>query len=220
MADVEHKTLTYAEQHVIHFNEYANAAARTGASGLTASDVKKVALQTDNNSFWVLTDHDPVTWVQISYDPDITATAAELNKAADVSQGIELELWPTPSDHGYSGAVATMTVGENVSFGHALYMKSDGKWWKADADASSTMPVAAMAAETINADNSGLVLLFGFARDDSWAWTVGGVIYASTTAGSLTQTAPSGSGDQVQAVGVATHADRMLFNPALVTAEV
>ena len=57
-------------------------------------------------------------------------------------------------------------------------------------------------------------------RDDTWTWTVGGLIYVSTTTGTLTQTAPSGTGDQVQVVGYATHADRMYFNPSLVLVEV
>jgi len=124
------------------------------------------------------------------------------------------------SDHGYDGFTATMTVGENVVFGDALYLKSDGKYWKIDADASTTMPCTAMAVATILADASGKVMHYGYARDDSWAWTVGGMIYASTTSGALTQTAPSGSGDQVQIVGFATHADRMFFNPTYTLLEV
>lgn len=50
--------------HQIHNWEYANAAARTGASGFTSDDVHKIALQLDNNSFWLLTAITP-TWVAI-----------------------------------------------------------------------------------------------------------------------------------------------------------
>ncbi len=42
----------------------------------------------------------------------------------------------------------------------------------------------------------------------------------STTAGGLTQATVSGSGDQVQVVGYATHADRLFFSPDISTAEV
>ena len=66
MADISHKTLGYAEAHVFHFAEYANAAARTGAAGLATADLKKIALQTDDNTFWMLTGiGPPLVWVQV-----------------------------------------------------------------------------------------------------------------------------------------------------------
>jgi len=123
-------------------------------------------------------------------------------------------------DHTATGLTATETVGESVVFGNLLYMKSDGKWWKADADAAATMPGMRLALATASADATCETLLLGKARDDSWAWTVGGLIYASDTSGAITQTAPSGSGDQVQVVGYAYHADKMVFQPSPVLAEV
>jgi len=111
-------------------------------------------------------------------------------------------------------------VGESVAFPFLLYQKSDGKWWKADADAATTMPGLRMALESKSADAYCLMLVMGRVRDDDWAWTVGGLIYASTSAGGLTQTAPSGTGDQVQIVGHAYHADKMVFDPSPVIAEV
>ena len=65
MADISHKTLGYAEAHVIHFAEYANAAARTGAVGLTSADNKKVAFQSDTSTLWMLTDYSGPTWIQV-----------------------------------------------------------------------------------------------------------------------------------------------------------
>jgi len=41
----------------------------------------------------------------------------------------------------------------------------------------------------------------------------GGVLYASCTAGEVTLTAPSGSGDQVQVVGFALEAEKIMFKP-------
>ena len=75
-----------------------------------------------------------------------------------------------------------------------------------------------MATGTITANSTGVYLLNGIARNDSWAWTVGGPVYlstAGTTGSTLTQTAPTGSLDAVQVLGIATHADRMFFNPQL-----
>lgn len=118
------------------------------------------------------------------------------------------------TDHTATGITATMTAGENLVFGDACYIKSDGKLWKTDANAASTMPVVAMALATINAEAAGSVLMVGIARDDSWNWTVGGQVFASETAGALTQTAPTTSAAIVQAVGYALSADILLFKPS------
>jgi hypothetical protein len=124
------------------------------------------------------------------------------------------------TDHNTSGFVSEFTAGENVAFGNFCYFKSDGKMWKSDADASTTMPLMAMAVDTTNADATGTFMLWGYARDDTWNWTVGGLLYASTTAGEITQTAPSGDTDQVQAVGVAIGADYIWFLPDFTLVEV
>jgi hypothetical protein len=132
---------------------------------------------------------------------------------------IEMETAPSADTTAY-GVKFQDTAGESLAFGNLVYRKSDSKLWKTDADASTTMPGIAMAIASINADASGFFIQQGFVRDDSWNWTVGGLIYASTTAGAITQTAPTGSGDQVQVIGVAWTADIMLFNPSMVLVEV
>jgi hypothetical protein len=114
----------------------------------------------------------------------------------------------------------TLTAGENLSFGNLVYRKSDGKFWKVDADAAATMPAVAMALESISADATGSMLMLGWAKNSSWTWTVGGLLYASTTAGAITQTAPSGTGDQVQVVGWAYSATLIFFNPDYTLVEI
>ena len=49
-----HRTVTSVDAHIIHSYEYANASARTSASGFVSSDLGRVARQLDNGSFWVL----------------------------------------------------------------------------------------------------------------------------------------------------------------------
>lgn len=49
--------------HVVQAYEYADAATREAATGFTSDDIGKVAYQLDDNSFWMLTETDPV-WVQ------------------------------------------------------------------------------------------------------------------------------------------------------------
>lgn len=141
-----------------------------------------------------------------------TSDAISKKHTQNTDEDIIIDSTPD-SNTSASGIKATFTAGENLSFGDVCYIKSDGKMWKTDADAIATSYCVAMALGTINADASGTFLLLGIARDDSWAWTVGGAIYLSTTAGELTQTAPSGTDDCIVVVGIATHADRMYFKP-------
>lgn len=51
--------------HVAHDFEYADTAAREAATGLVAGDLKKLALQLDNNTLWILTATTP-TWVTVT----------------------------------------------------------------------------------------------------------------------------------------------------------
>jgi len=127
---------------------------------------------------------------------------------------------PTPdSDHQASGIISEATVGENVVFGECLYLKSDGKYWRTDADAAATtIGKLAVALATILANAAGPVLEKGYIRDDTWNWaTIGGAVYLSTTGGEFTQTAPSGAGDVVRIVGYAATADVIYFDPAALT---
>lgn len=133
--------------------------------------------------------------------------------------GVVLDATPG-ADQTVSGVTVPLTCGEAVAFGDICYVKSDGKAWLADASSDTTMPGIYMATATGAADDEISFLCLGFARNDAWAWTVGDLIYMSTTAGEMTATAPTGDGDQVQVVGVATHADMIYFKPSMVLVEV
>lgn len=61
----EHADIPLGEIHLIHQWSYANAGARTGASGFVSADIGKVAYQTDNASWWVLTATTP-TWAELT----------------------------------------------------------------------------------------------------------------------------------------------------------
>jgi hypothetical protein len=122
-----------------------------------------------------------------------------------------------------TGIKITLTANENQAFGDVCYIDSAGEAALADADAYATASAVFMCLQTVTTGNPASYLALGIARNDSWAWTVGGLIYLSTTGTSgntLTQTAPSGAGDIVQVLGVATHADRMYFKPELIQIEV
>jgi hypothetical protein len=152
----------------------------------------------------------------------VAAAAAAAQSALDAEawhdQGFTLDA--SPDDHDVSGYRAdSLQAGENVVFGSFCYMKSDGKVWKADATDDTKAPCAFMAIETIAADASGEFLVRGFARDDSWSWTVGALLYLSTDVGELTETAPSGTGNVIQPMGIAITATIIMLNPTYGYAE-
>jgi predicted RecA/RadA family phage recombinase len=122
------------------------------------------------------------------------------------------------SDHTATGPQTNdINAGESVTALQCVYLHSDGEWHLADADAEATGGgLLALALETKTDGEAMNVALPGsFVRDDSWDWTVGDAVYLSTTEGSLTQTAPSGTDDVVRILGWATHTDRIYFNPLL-----
>ena len=150
------------------------------------------------------------------------AATARTNLGVDLAgaaTGVHLDSTPA-SDHTWEAITADFQLGGTVGQFKAVYMVSDGDVEHADADAATTMPVIALSTEAGVATDTDPFVLQGFVRDDSWAWTVGGEIYASTTAGDLTQTKPSGTGDQVQILGYAVTADVIYFNPSPVLIEV
>lgn len=126
------------------------------------------------------------------------------------------------ANHTWSGITAVLTAGAALTRGQAVYCGGDSKMELADADAAASMPVIALLCPATLADNvAGEFLLHGFMRDDTWGWTIGGLLYASLTAGALTQdvsgyTTP----DQVQVVGIAITATIILFSPSYELVEI
>lgn len=117
------------------------------------------------------------------------------------------------SDDTYAGTtIAGLNAGATIAQWEPVYLGASSTWLLADANGSGTFPARGLAvAAYVNTDPA-IILVLGTVRNDAWAWTPGGVIYLSGTAGALTQTAPSTSGDNVQQVGFALTADIAFFD--------
>ena len=113
-----------------------------------------------------------------------------------------------------SGLIVSLTYGESLLIGDFVYIKSDGAVWKAGADVVGFYPVMGIALETASS-GSHKVLLHGIMRNDSWAWIVGSVVYLSLTPGIGTQVQPDAPDNAIQVLGIATHPDRIYFNPSV-----
>jgi len=149
-------------------------------------------------------------------------TTPQLGGSLDINEkSISYDFGTLAADHTWSGDIITATAGEGLVIGDVCYLKSDGKFWKMDADAAATTAgMCAMATATINTDASGVFLIRGLIRDDSWDGTVGAQLWAPTTPGNPTETQPSGSGDIARLMGYVSHADHIWFNPSDVYVEV
>lgn len=115
----------------------------------------------------------------------------------------------------YTGTYEIATVGESVVFGDVLYLKfSDGKYWKAKADAYTTTPATRMALATISADTTGNLLIEGLVRYDSWSFAANNVWLSAATAGAITTTQPATTGNQIQKIGIAFTSTKLQFRPS------
>lgn len=117
------------------------------------------------------------------------------------------------TDDTWEGAGVTgLTAGATIAQWEAVYVGGSSTYLLADANGSGTYPARGLAVAAYSSTNAAVIVTKGTVRNDAWTWTPGGTIYLSTTAGGLTQTAPSASGDKVQQVGYALTADIAYFD--------
>jgi hypothetical protein len=70
-----HKNILITDNHVINQWTVTNEAGRNALS-VTSEDIGKVARQTDNESFWILTDDSPKTWARLDNEAPTPPTPA------------------------------------------------------------------------------------------------------------------------------------------------
>jgi len=140
-----------------------------------------------------------------------TTTGTGRNTWSKVKLNFAYEILTVPTHNfQYIGTILPITlIGNYTDIGQAMYIDPNFRANAADADQTTTMPCIGIVATT------GYVLIQGIMRNNAWAWTRG-PIYVScdpaTTTG-LTQTAPSGTTDQVQAVGYAIDPNVIMIQP-------
>lgn len=117
------------------------------------------------------------------------------------------------TDGSYEGITIPAVAGETLAQWDAVYLESDSKAWKADANGTGTYPAVGVVTTAAAADDAIRVLVVGLWRDDA-AFTAGETYYLSTTAGLLTTTQPSATDDVIQVVGRALTANVLYVNPS------
>lgn len=128
---------------------------------------------------------------------------------------------PSPGNNQFSGPSATFTAATALAQWDVCYITSASKMAKASAVTISTAYPMAICTNAIAQDSSTTFALCGaFVQNNAWTWTPGGVLYLSaSTAGAMTQVAPSSSGQCVVIVGIALNATTIMFEPQLVIVE-
>ena len=161
----------------------------------------------------------------ISASDDITLAA---DKSLNLSQGANITftdqiLDNSIDDHDAQGIIFTFRAGATVTPFSPVYVDGNNEVQECDADAIATMPCIGVSVNTSNvsADADCPVLMLGLVRDDSFTdfGAAGAPVYVSTTVGTMTTTAPSGTDDVVQVIGHSIAEDLIFVQPCLTTIE-
>jgi hypothetical protein len=89
--------------------------------------------------------------------------------------------------------------GGSLTAGDLYYLDSLGGWSVADADSTSNS--TGMLAFALGTSASDGMLVRGYIRNSGFTTNTGDIVYVSTTAGEVTTTAPSSSGDVIRIIG-------------------
>lgn len=186
-------TVTRAQESTSASTKNTSWATYTIALVLTSKMIDDI----DSNKLWnIVEDTTPQLWWNL-----------DLNKKS-------ISFVSIPDDNSwYWSEITFIKAWESVAFPNVAYLKSDWKWWLADADAIATAWLLWLVLESKSADQAVKVLLKWLVRDDDWNWTIWWDVYLSTTAWWLTQTAVSWEDDVVVKVWYAITADVIYFNP-------
>jgi hypothetical protein len=117
----------------------------------------------------------------------------------------------TTSVSGY-GDIVTFGTG-TLTAGSLYYLNSSQVWTLTDADAASSS--TGMLAFALGTSPSNGMLVRGYLRNTGFTTNTGDILYVSTTAGAITTTAPSGTGDIIRIIGYTIDGanEVIYFNP-------
>ena len=120
----------------------------------------------------------------------------------------------TSADHTYWGITRNIVAGEALSRGQVAYQKAaDAEWWLAKGDAYVTCKgILVLCVADIADTATGIGLVLGCLRDDTWAFTTQNELWVSkATGGLVTDTQPT-TPAFVRNIGHAENTDTAFFN--------
>lgn len=145
--------------------------------------------------------------------PTLSSSSALSNKT------IAYSTEPATDDTAYGETMGGILAGDTLAQWDLVYLDStSGRWEKADADAIGTAGSVLLGLAMASGTDGGslTVLLKGIVRNDGWTWSgAGKVLYASTTAAAMSETAVSGEDDVARVLGHTLSDDCIFFNPSV-----
>lgn len=143
-----------------------------------------------------------------------SAGAGDAGKIVALDAGGKIDSTMMPS--GVGSDSKSMTASEAISAGDVvnIHDSSGAKVRKADATTSSKSAVG-FAPSAIASSATGTIQFEGTITGLS-GLTIGATYYLATTAGGITTTPPTGSGQVVQKIGVALSATELSFEPGTI----
>ena len=101
----------------------------------------------------------------------------------------------------------------SVTVNKVYYWKASSTWEETDADTEAKTNGLLAYANSSGTASTNRMVLQGIVFESGHGYTIGAPLYVSTTAGDLSNTAPSGTGDCVRVVGYAITSDEIYFCP-------
>lgn len=191
-------------------------------SELSADRTVTLPLLTGADEF-VFKDHTQTLTNKTLTSPTLTTPSAfTTGGTITLAENTSIALDPAGSADGkYTGITVTGTSGYSQAFGDLVYLDpTDSRWEAVDANSASgadgdARGMLGMVVSTGTDGNACTILLNGIIRADAKfpTFTINNPIYASETAGSVTQTQPTTTDVVIRIVGSALTADEMYFNP-------
>jgi len=114
----------------------------------------------------------------------------------------------------YGELVSIGDVGASPAIGQVRYFTATSTWGAASASVAGVPARNLLGICTNGAGYNRGMLIRGYYKNTAWSLTIGSPIYLSTTANTITSTAPSASGNIVRVVGYALASDEIYFNPS------
>lgn len=149
----------------------------------------------------------PIWFDGVEIDPRVVLAAGDRIQISDM---LATDLACTGKE------IVLQTAGEILLALDVAYFKSDGKWWRTDASGAATSQgLVGLATRGVAVDASLSILLGGYARNDTWSFSVGVPLFLSeSTPGGIVETPPSGSGEIVRVVGYSVASNIIWFEPS------
>ena len=146
---------------------------------------------------------------------EVIDSSENINLGADK----ELKLTVPTTDGACTGPTTNAFVSGYTSsaIGDLVYLDSNGKWQKTDADAEATTTGLLGIALEVKATDAALKVALPGSIVYSTAFitfTIGAPVYVGETAGAMSLSLPTGTDNTVRVIGWGVHADKIFFMPS------